>query len=133
MEARLRQEVCRRAHFRCEYCRIPQSAFDFTFPIDHVLSRQHGGMTTLENLALCCVHCNRFKGPNIAGIDPATGWLVRLFHPRRDLWDQHLKWNGAAIAGLTDVGRATVEVLAFNKPSRVATRAILIDEGKIYI
>jgi hypothetical protein len=59
--------------------------------------------------------------------------LARLFHPRRDVWGQHFEWNGAVIVGRTDVGRATVAVLAFNNPSRVAARAILIDEGKIDI
>jgi hypothetical protein len=131
MEDALRQEICRRAHDRCEYCRVPQSAYDFAFPIDHIIARQHGGTTNSDNLALCCSHCNRFKGPDIASIDNASGLLVRLFHPRRDIWHEHFRWNGPVIVGVTDVGRATVAELAFNNPSRIAARAILLDEEKI--
>jgi 5-methylcytosine-specific restriction endonuclease McrA len=40
--------------------------------IDHIIARQHGSRTELDNLALACVHCNRFKGPNVAGLDPDT-------------------------------------------------------------
>ena len=50
------------------------------FHVDHVVSTQHGGETALDNLALARGDCNRRKGPNIAGRDPATGEIVRLFH-----------------------------------------------------
>src|SRR5271166_4827055 len=53
---------------------------------------QHGGLTVLDNLALSCLHCNRHKGPNIAGTDPRTGEVVRLFHPRNDQWSVHFEW-----------------------------------------
>jgi hypothetical protein len=68
-----------RAQERCEYCRIPQFALPLPFQIDHIVAEQHGGITALDNLALACPHCNRYKGPNIAGLDPASGKLVRLF------------------------------------------------------
>jgi hypothetical protein len=131
MDDALRKLVRTRANNVCEYYRVPQSSFDFTFPIDHVISRQHGGPTTSENLALACLHCNRFKGPNIAGIDSTTNLVVRLFHPRKDLWHIHFEWSGGMIYGKTDVGRATVAVLAFNTSSRVSARAALMDEGVI--
>jgi 5-methylcytosine-specific restriction endonuclease McrA len=67
----------------------PSSAQFLPFHIDHVIARQHGGLEDLENLALACVHCNRFKRPNIAGFDTETNQVVRLFHPRTDLWSQH--------------------------------------------
>lgn len=60
----------------------PRLGLPFTFSVDHIVARQHGGPTVLENLALACLHCNRHKGPNIAGTDPSTGEIVRLFHPR---------------------------------------------------
>lgn len=69
------------------------------------------------------------KGTNIAGIDRFTGSLSRLFNPRIDTWDQHFAWNGAILVGVTPIGRATVEVLAFNLPIRVSARAVLIEEG----
>jgi hypothetical protein len=36
---------------------MPQSCYPTVpFPIDHIIARQHGGSTSLENLALSCLH-----------------------------------------------------------------------------
>ena len=48
-----------------------------------------GGLTQLDNLALACWHCNLKKGPNLTGIDPETGQIAALFHPRKDKWADH--------------------------------------------
>lgn len=125
----LERRVRRRARGLCEYCRLPRSASEFTFPIDHIIARQHGGPTEPENLAQSCPHCNAHKGPNIAGLDPTTGELTQLFHPRRDRWREHFTWVGAMLTGLTPVGRTTIEVLAMNGPDMLATREALIEEG----
>jgi hypothetical protein len=98
------------------------------FHIDHIIARQHGGATVLENLAFSCLHCNRHKGPNIAGTDPSTGKLVRLFHPRKDRWKAHFEWNGAVLVGRTVIGRATINVLSINDPDFLAVREALIRE-----
>ncbi|MBI4600414.1 MAG: HNH endonuclease [Planctomycetes bacterium] len=74
-------------------------------------------------------HCNLHKGPNIAGLDPHTGRLVRLFHPRRDAWADHFEWRGPLLLGRTPVGRVTVVVLAMNHPDQVTLREALIEEG----
>ena len=34
---------------------MPQAAHVLTFPVDHIIARQHGGETTFDNLALSCV------------------------------------------------------------------------------
>jgi hypothetical protein len=120
------RQVRERAAERCEYCRIPQFALPLPFQIDHIIAEQHEGATELSNLALACPHCNRYKGPNIAGIDPLTGQLARLFHPRIDLWVEHFELvDGARIAGKTAVGRATVRVLAMNAEGPVLLRRYL--------
>jgi hypothetical protein len=129
MDKALEQQVRRRVRGLCEYCRMPQSASKLTFPIDHIVARQHGGETTPDNLALCCGRCNLSKGPNIADLDPETRQLTRLFHPRNDVWGEHFRFDGPPVVGLTDVGRTTVVVLAMNQPSQRATRQTLIDEG----
>lgn len=126
----LERRVRRRAKGRCEYCRLPRAASEFTFPIDHIIARQHSGPTDAGNLALSCPHCNAHKGPNIAGIDPQTHELTRLYHPRRDRWREHFAWAGGMLTGLTPVGRTTIQVLAMNDPDMVATRDALIEEGK---
>src|SRR3954452_13123040 len=58
-----------------------------------------------------CVFCNAAKGPNLAGRDPATGDIERLFDPRHQEWPEHFEFRGPVIVGLTAIGRATVEVL----------------------
>ena len=99
------------------------------FHVDHIVPLQHGGETSVANLALACFHCNLHKGPNVAGLDPQTGSLARLFHPRQDHWAEHFAWSGAGLDGLTPVGRATISVLAINEPLYLAVRAALIEEG----
>ncbi len=129
MDATLANQVRQRAGNRCEYCLLPQNAHVLTFPIDHIIALQHNGSTTLDNLALSCVRCNRHKGPNIAGISPQTGLLTRLFHPRTDRWLAHFQLSGPYIVGLTDVGRTTAELLTMNHDDYVALRESLIEEG----
>ena len=79
ISAALRTAVSARAANCCEYCRVPEMAVFFGHEPDHVIAEQHGGETILENLALACVQCNRFKGPNIASLDPETGIIVATF------------------------------------------------------
>ncbi len=93
--------------------------------IEHIQAQQHGGGDEPDNLALACGTCNRRKGPNLTGIDPASGAIVRLFHPRRDVWQDHFAWSGLDVIGLTDVGRTTVQVLAMNSPAQLETREAL--------
>ena len=83
----------------------------------------------MDNLALSCMHCNRRKGPNIAGKDPVTGEIIHLFHPRMDIWGDHFEWNGPDLVGRTKIGSATIQVLAINDPAFRAVRVALRDEG----
>lgn len=104
-----------------------------TFHIEHVVPRQHGGGDDADNLALACHHCNLHKGPNLSGIDPLTGAIESLFHPRHETWEEHFAREGSIIVGLTSTGRTTVRVLAMNAPARVELRrelaALPDDEG----
>ncbi len=129
MNAALERLVWERAGHRCEYCQVPQSADDLPFHIDHIIARQHGGLTNEANLALACYADNLHKGPNLAGRDPKTGKIVRLFHPRRHQWDRHFRWKGAVLVGRTAIGRATIATLGINLPHRVEFREVLIAEG----
>jgi hypothetical protein len=129
------RELARAVHERaaecCEYCRIPQFALPLPFQIDHIIAEQHGGQTVAENLALSCPHCNRYKGPNIAGVDPKSGQLVPLFHPRTDVWSEHFQFEAERIIGKTPVGRATVHVLAINASEPLRFRLELLRTGTI--
>jgi 5-methylcytosine-specific restriction endonuclease McrA len=100
MDAATRAAVWHRADSRCEYCRLHQADDPlFTFHIEHIIARQHGGTDDPDNLALSCHACNLFKGPNLSGIDPLTGRLVALFHPRRHRWARHFRWDGPRVVG----------------------------------
>ena len=68
------------------------------------------------------------KGPNIAGLDPETGELTRLFHPRTDLWTDHFEWAGVFIGERPRWDGTTVVVLAVNDSDSVAVREALRDE-----
>lgn len=125
MEAATRAAVRARAEDRCEYCRIHQRYYDLRFHVEHIVARQHGGSDAAANLALACHFCNRSKGPNLAGLDPATGHLTRLFHPRLDVWSRHFHVQAGQILGQTPEGRTTVQVLNMNHPERVRTRLAL--------
>jgi hypothetical protein len=130
MDAATRQLVWARAGQRCEYCLIHQEDEPFyRFHVEHIVAKQHGGTDNPDNLALACHHDNEHKGPNLTGVDPQTGKVVRLFHPRRQRWSRHFRFNGPVIVGRTQCGRATATVLALNAPDRVELRAELIAEG----
>lgn len=129
MERALRSEIQRRANDCCEYCLLPQEYSLNTHEVDHIISQKHNGKTDSENLALACFWCNNGKGPNISGIDPVIGEIVRLFHPRVDEWETHFEWNGPVLVGLTPIGRATIHVLNINVDFRILLRESLMLEG----
>jgi hypothetical protein len=131
MDVKLIRAVRQRSKHACEYCRMSEEYYPTVpFAVDHVIARQHGGMTQAENLAFACLHCNSHKGPNISGIDPKTRKLTQLFHPRRHKWDRHFRWDGALIVGRTAIGRTTIVMLALNHPDLVEVRQSLIEEGR---
>jgi hypothetical protein len=129
MKRSLEGRVWQRAGAACEYCLLPEEADESPFQIDHILAKAHGGRSSADNLALACFACNNRKGTNLAGIDPRTGSIVRLFHPRRDKWDRHFRWRGAMLLGRTRTARATIAVLGINLRHRIALRRALIGEG----
>jgi hypothetical protein len=101
----------------------------FCFHVEHIVAKQHGGRDGLGNLALACHHCNHHKGTNLSGIDPRSGAIVPLFHPRRQKWLRHFRLVGARIVGRTSCGRATVVVLAMNMRDRTKRRADMVADG----
>lgn len=121
--------VIRRAAARCEYCHLPEAPSELEFHCDHIIAEKHGGTTVEDNLAWACFSCNLRKGPNISGLDPSSGKLTRLFHPRTDHWDEHFAWERAWLRGKTAVGRTTIAVLDINHPDALAVREALSDEG----
>ena len=120
----LSRAVRARANARCQYCLMHESLQGATFHIEHVIPQCKGGGSDLENLALACPGCNLHKASRITAIDPATGEEVLLFHPIRQLWSEHFRFEGYQIAGLTAVGRATVDTLNLNHSRRQRIRQV---------
>jgi hypothetical protein len=118
MDARLRQFVRERAQNRCEYCGLAQTQEPLRFHVEHIVARQHEGNDAPENLALACHHCNFHKGTNLSGIDPQTGELTRLFHPRADDWKEHFRLRDGEVMGVTVIARATMKLFRMNEDGR---------------
>jgi len=133
VSAALRQEVIERAQERCEYCLFPQAASFLSFEIEHIIAEKHGGKTVLENLALACPHCNRYKGTDLGSLDSQTGQLTPFFNPRAQNWSEHFQLEGSQITALTPEGRVTVSILQFNLPDRISERERLIGSGKFIL
>lgn len=121
----LRKEVRERAKGCCEYCLLHEAQAFFPHEPDHIIATKHGGQSTIDNLALACFDCNRFKGSDIASIDPNSRELTQLFNPRTQEWSEHFSIAGGLIRPRTAIGRVTESVLKLNLQSRVEVREML--------
>jgi hypothetical protein len=127
MKATTRALVRSRAGQRCEYCRLHETDLPlFSFHVEHILPKKHGGTDDLKTLAWSCQYCNLAKSSNLSGRDSVTGRIVVLFNPRRQRWHRHFDWLGPRLVGLTPCGRATISVLNMNAAHRIELRALLI-------
>lgn len=123
MNPTTRHLVRERAGFRCEYCLQPEDdTLVHLLQVEHIVARKHDGDDSLDNLALACLNCNSHKGSNLAGIDPDTGLLTPLFHPRQHVWNEHFQRVGLFITGQTPIGRSTIQVLCLNSAERLLWR-----------
>ncbi len=130
MDAGTRNQVKQRAGERCEYCRLPDSADEWPFHVDHILARVHGGLDDLSNICWSCTQCNLHKSSNFASVDPESGQRADLYNPREDVWNEQLKTGSdGRIVGLTPKGRATVRLLDMNGSPQLGLRRELIAHG----
>lgn len=126
----IRQIIASRANHVCEYCLMAEEDAYFRFQVEHIISRKHGGSSELENLALACVFCNRYKGSDIASLIPETNELVRLYNPRTDRWSEHFRIAGVVIEPLTKIGEVTVRILQMNSDDQILERGVLGRHGR---
>lgn len=127
----LRELVITRARNRCEYCLLHVDDEPiYPHEIDHIIAEKHFGQTEENNLALACFYCNRFKGSDIASVDPLNEQIIPLFHPRTQLWHEHFFLDGPVIVPLTKFGRVTVRLLQINRPRLMQRRTYLIELGR---
>ena len=120
----VRRLVIIRANSRCEYCTLAQVGQEATFHIDHVIPVAVGGQTISENLALACVSCSLRKSARQFVIDIESGEQVPIFNPRQDSWQEHFRWHGVRVMGLTAIGRATVDALKMNRELILSIREV---------
>jgi hypothetical protein len=128
MNAATRRRVRLRAGARCEYCRLHEDDEPYTFHVEHIVPRKHGGSDSLSNLAWSCQSCNLGKISNVSGW--FRGKVVPLFHPCRQTWERHFRWRGPRLVGKTKCGRVTIRVLNINAGNRLALRRLLIALGE---
>ena len=102
----------------------------------HASSARPGRLTTaknslaqLERLALACPVWNYEKVTNLTGVDPDTGKVTRLFHPRRHRWQDPFARDAARLMGKTPEGRTTVWLLNRNAGDRLRWRELLLRLG----
>lgn len=127
----VRRFVFERASGCCEYCQSQASFSTESFAVEHIHPRILGGPTTLDNLALACSGCNGHKGIKTHAVDPQSGQNVALFHPRRQMWNDHFMWSDdfSLVVGLTPCGRATAAALNINRKPLVNLRRVLHTGG----
>lgn len=130
---RLRSSVQIRANWCCEYCHLPEQLSSHIHEVDHIIPVRHTGHTELDNLAYACLECNRYRGPNIASIDPLSGALTALFNPRKQVWQTHFRWEDAKIVPLMPEGRVTVNILQMNQSLRVEERQDYMDAEVYFV
>ncbi len=127
----LRQQICRAADYRCEYCKSSSQITGIPLVIDHLFPRSLGGDDGSDNLAAACYRCNLIKGTKVDGTDVETGQSMPLFNPRIHVWAEHFAWadGGRTMVGLTAIGRVTVVALQLNNDNLVMARSFWISAG----
>ena len=131
MSASVRAIVAARAGRCCEYCRSQEAYATQVFSLEHIDPLSRSGTDDLENLAYACQGCNNHKYNHTNATDPQTGQLVPLFHPRRQVWEDHFTWSPdlTEVVGVTPTGRATVAALHLNREGVVNLRRVLAADG----
>jgi hypothetical protein len=91
--AQLRRFVLLRSGERCEYCQLSQAGQEAAFHIDHIRPG-----------------CGRRR------------YRCRESRVGLYVWSEHFRWDGVRVVGLTATARATIEILALNRPLILAIR-----------
>lgn len=132
ISAEERDQIERRAEYRCEYCQCWAAYSAQSFVLEHIIPVAKGGKTILDNLCLACGGCNGHKYTKTEAVDPVSKIIVPLFHPRTNHWTEHFCWSDdyLYLIGLTPIGRATVIALQMNRAGVINVRTLLLAVGK---
>lgn len=80
-----RQNVFERDKNTCQYCGKKFDRKDLN--IDHVVPRQHGGLTTWTNVVCSCIECNSRK----ANRTPEQARMLLIRRPKKPRWRPFLE------------------------------------------
>lgn len=119
VDAHLREQVRRRAHFACEFCEVTETDTGGELTIDHFRPQAKGGTDHFDNLLYCCSRCNQYK------LDywPARLEDVSLWNPRSSPRAAHfLELEDGILHPLTQIGAFTIKRLRLNRVPLVAYR-----------
>ncbi|MEM9886463.1 MAG: HNH endonuclease signature motif containing protein [Bacteroidota bacterium] len=125
---KVRMAVAERANFQCEYYRIYESNSFYTFQVEHIISRKHGGNSDLDNLAYAYPSCNRLKGSDLGSILLPDEQFFRFFNPRKNEWlDNFEVHNSGSLYAKTSEAAITIKIFKLNHPDTVIERKLLIE------
>lgn len=130
ISGKIRKVIAKRADYKCEYCLMHEDDMFFSFEIDHIIAKKHGGDDNKDNLAYCCPHCNQNKGSDIATFINDYEEIIPLFHPRKQEWQDHFTLVEGEIIALSKIGEATIKLLKMNHPDILIIRRTLAKIGK---
>lgn len=132
LPADLRRQVRARFANCCAYCRTAEDLTVAIFEFEHITPSSAGGESVFGNICLACPTCNRYKADRTTAVDPHAQETVLLFHPRRDAWTVHFKWNEDAteIISVTTTGRATIAASRMNRPQLIRVRRMWVAMGE---
>lgn len=119
INAKTREQVRKRANFRCEFCGVTEIDAGGQLTIDHLQPWSRGGKSNLENLIYCCARCNQYKGDywSVQPDDPLS------WNPRQESASQHfVEVEDGTVYPLTSTGMFTINHLRLNRPALVAFR-----------
>lgn len=127
-----KEQVVLRVNKCCEYCQSQENFSPDSFSVEYIVPRSEGGTFDLSNLALACQGCNNRKYTSTSWVDPLTGEMVPLYHPRQHDWGDHFIWGHdyTLVIGITPTGRATIEKLQLNRSGVVNLRQALRTIGE---
>ncbi len=127
-----REKVFKRAEGLCEYCQSQENYSNSTFKVEHIFPLSKGGETVLENLALSCSGCNKFKSHRTSAFDSESQTETSFYNPRKDFWHEHFAWSEdfTEIIGLTAKGRVTIKALKLNRKNVGNLRKVLLIVGE---
>ncbi|MBO7657114.1 HNH endonuclease [Candidatus Saccharibacteria bacterium] len=77
-------------HGRCAWCGRKISLYDSRTQIDHIVPLYYDGDNSLDNLVICCLDCNRFKGAKYRGFNSSMDNSKTNFKPQ---WIEHNRYT----------------------------------------